>query len=219
MVTCCNVSAGKLPSGVEDGVMDLDAATQRLATGLVRMAVAARAAGTPYAGLERTLAQQQVLLILSRRHDVYPLASLAADLGMTTQATHAAVTTLAREGMVTIHPSPSYAPSQVRVALTERGRAQAPETLNWAADLLGELHNLDLAGEHQLLSVVTTQIRQMQRHGEIPVTKMCVTCRFFEGYAHPGTDEPHHCWLVGAPFGHPALRVRCADAELPRRSE
>lgn len=199
--------------------MDLDASTHRLVAGLVRMAVAARASGTPAAGLERTLGQQQVLLILSRRHDVYPLASLAADLGMTTQATHAAVTTLAREGLVTIDPSPSYAPSQVRVALTERGRAQAPDVLSWAADLLGELHNLDLAGERQLLSVVTTQIRQMQQYGEIPVTKMCVTCRFFEGYAHPGTEEPHHCWLVGAPFGHQALRVRCPEADIPRRHE
>jgi DNA-binding MarR family transcriptional regulator len=199
--------------------MDLDAVTQRLATGLVRMAVAARASGTPAAGLERTLAQQQVLLLLSRRHDVYPLASLAADIGMTTQATHAAVTTLAREGLVTIDPSPSYAPSQVRVALTERGRAAAPETLNWAADILGELQNLDHSGERHLLTVVTTQIRRMQQHGDIPVTKMCVSCRFFEGYAHPGTDEPHHCWLVEAPFGHQALRVRCPEATAPPRDQ
>jgi DNA-binding MarR family transcriptional regulator len=210
------VSFGNLSTGLEAASMDLDAATQRLATGLVRMAVAVRSVGTPNAGLERTLAQQQVLLLLVRRKDVYPLAALASDLGMSTTDTHAAVTTLAREGLVTVDPSPSYAPTQVRVALTERGRAQSPEVLNWAADLLGELQNLDLAGERQLLNVVTTQIRQMQQHGEIPVTKMCVTCRFFEGYAHPGTDEPHHCWLVGAPFGHQALRVRCPEAEQPR---
>jgi DNA-binding MarR family transcriptional regulator len=192
--------------------MDLDAATQKLATGLARVAIAVHASGTKEShGLERTLAQQQVLLLLHRRRDVYPLAELAADVGMTTQATHAAVTTLAREGLVTVDPSPSYAPSQVRVALTDAGRAQAPEPMTWAADLLGELHNLDLAGERQLLSVVTTQIRQLQTRGEIPVTKMCVTCRFFEGYAHAGTDEPHHCWLVGAPFGHQQLRVRCPE--------
>jgi hypothetical protein len=62
----------------------------------------------------------------------------------------------------------------------------------------------------------------MQREGQIPVTKMCVTCRFFDGYAHPGSAEPHHCWLVDAPFGHQQLRLRCPEGqpgEGPTRPE
>jgi DNA-binding MarR family transcriptional regulator len=192
-------------------MMDADAATRRLTAGLTRLAIAVRDTGPAGAGLERTLAQQQMLLLLHRRRAVYPLAELAADLGMPAEATHAAATTLAREGLVTIDPAPSFAPGQLRVALTEAGHAQAPQTLSWAADLLGELRNLDDAGERQLLSIVTRSIRQLQTHGEIPITKMCVTCRYFEGYAHPGTDEPHHCWLVDAPFGHLQLRVRCPE--------
>jgi DNA-binding MarR family transcriptional regulator len=193
--------------------VDLEIATRQLATGLSRVAVAVHAAEGPTADLERTIAQQQVLLLLSRRSEIYPLADLSADLGMSSQDTMSAVSTLTREGLVSMDPSPSFAPQSVRVALTEYGRAQSPELLNWAADLLAELHNLDHEGQHQLLAVVSDQIRRLQRDGQIPVTKMCVTCRFFDGYAHPGSAEPHHCWLIDKPFGHQQLRLRCPEAQ------
>jgi len=194
--------------------VDHERTASHLAAGLARVAVAVHVAGdAPEAGLERTIAQQQVLLLLSRRRDVYPLTDLSADLGMTTQATLSAITTLDREGLVTMDPSPSYAPQDVRVALTARGRAQSPELLNWAADLLAELHNLDDSGQRRLLTVVTDQIRRLQRQNQIPVAKMCVTCRFFDGYAHPGTSDPHHCWLVDGAFGHQQLRLRCPEAQ------
>ncbi|MFC0528442.1 hypothetical protein [Phytohabitans kaempferiae] len=192
--------------------MDLETSTRQLATGLTRVAVAVQATERP-AEFERTIAQQQVLLLLSRRSEVYPLSDLSADLNMTTHATMSAIATLAREGLVSVDPSPSYAPHAVRISLTEAGRAQSPELLNWAADLLAELHNLDQEGHHQLLGVVSGHIRRMQQEGQIPVTKMCVTCRFFDGYAHPGTDEPHHCWLIDKPFGRQHLRLRCPEAQ------
>jgi DNA-binding MarR family transcriptional regulator len=201
---------GQNPLGL---FVDLEHTASQLATGLARVAVAVHVAGdTAEPGLERTIAQQQVLLLLSRRREVYPLTDLSADLGMTAQATLSALATLNREGLVSMGPSPSYAPQDVRVSLTEAGRANSPELLNWASDLLAELHNLDEGGQKRLLSVVTDQIRRLQRQGHIPVTKMCVTCRFFDGYAHPGSSEPHHCWLVDGAFGHQQLRLRCPEA-------
>lgn len=201
--------------------MDIDRTASTLATGLARVAVAVHVGGDGpdgpgggiEPGLERTIAQQQVLLLLNRRREVYPLPDLSADLGMTTQATLSAITTLAREGLVTMAPAPSYAPQDMRVALTAHGRAQAPELLNWAADLLAELHNLDEGNQRRLLDLVTDHIRRLQRRGEIPITKMCVTCRFFDGYAHPGSPEPHHCWLVDGAFGHQQLRLRCPEGQ------
>lgn len=192
---------------------DFDMTASQLATGLARMAIAVHLAeGEPDTGPERTLAQHQVLLMLSRRREVYPLANLSADLGMTAQVTLAAVDALSREGLVTRVPAPSYSPLDMVVSLTERGRASSPELLNWAAKLLTELHSLDEDGQRRLLAVVTEQIRRMQRTGQIPVTKMCVTCRFFDGYAHAGSPEPHHCWLVDGAFGHLQLRLRCPEA-------
>ena len=92
-------------------------------------------------------------------------------------------------------------PGDMPVKITDRGRAQAPELLHWASDLLAELGRLDEAGQRQLLLVVTGQIRRLQQQGQIPVVKMCLTCRFFDGYAHPGAADPHHCRLVDAAFG------------------
>jgi len=184
----------------------------RLATGLARVAVAMHlAADDPAAGLERTLAQQQLLLLVSRRRDGYTLADLAADAGMTAPATASSIETLVCEGLVVMGPAAS--PGDVSVKITDRGRAQAPELQHWAADLLAELRNLNETGQRQLLRVVTDHIRRLQRQGRIPVVKICLTCRFFDGYAHPGTADPHHCRLVDAAFGHQLLRLRCPEQE------
>ena len=140
------------------------------------------------------------------------LSDLAADAGMTPLATESSIDTLVREGLVVMGPA-TAATSDVRVSITDRGRAQAPELQHWASDLLAELRNLDEIGQRQLLDVVTSHIRRLQRQGQIPVVKMCVTCRFFDGYAHPGTTDPHHCRLVDAAFGHELLRLRCPEQE------
>lgn len=196
--------------------MELEPLGQHLATGLARVAVAVHVAGGDGGtadGLERTLAQQQVLLVLGRRRDGYPLTDLAHDLGMIRKDLLAAVSTLVKEGMVRIEPAPSYAPADARVKLTDAGRAQPPELLNWAADLLAELHNLDEDNQRRLLRVVTGHIRRMQDNGQIPVTRMCVTCRYFDSYRHAGSNSPHHCWLVDSPFGYRELRLRCPEAQ------
>ena len=193
--------------------MEYEALPHRLATGLARVAVAMHlAADDPAAGLERTLAQQQLLLLLNQRRDGYTLSDLAADIGMTAQTTESSIGTLVREGLVVMRPA-AGSPWDVLVTITDRGRAQAPELLHWASDLLAELRNLDEIGQRQLLQVVTAHIRRLQRQGQIPVVKMCLSCRFFDGYAHPGAADPHHCRLVDAAFGHQLLRLRCPEQE------
>ena len=193
--------------------VDIEPLPHRLATGLARVAVAMHlAADDPAAGLERTLAQQQLLLLLSHRRDGYTLSDLAADVGMTAPATESAIGTLVREGLVVMRPA-AGSPSDVLVTITDLGRAQAPELMHWASDMLAELRNLDEIGQRQLLHVVTDHIRRLQRQGQIPVVKMCLSCRFFDGYAHPGTPDPHHCRLVDAAFGHQMLRLRCPEQE------
>jgi hypothetical protein len=192
--------------------VDYETAERRLATGLIRLAVAVHDATDARSMVaERTLAQQQVLLLLARRQEEYPLAELAAELSMRLQDTLAACTTLAREGMVSMGPQPSYSPDRMRVQLTDRGRRHVPATLSWAEGLLGRLDGLDEGVQSELLAVVTEEIAVLQREGKIPIAKMCVTCRFFDGYAHPGSRQPHHCWLVDAPFGNQDLRLRCPE--------
>jgi len=80
----------------------------------------------------------------------------------------------------------------------------------------GYLNTLSPLQSEQYLAIaneVLDRILGMQRAGQIPVTKMCITCRFFEPYAHAGDDLPHHCHLVGAPFGPRQLRLRCPEQQ------
>jgi DNA-binding MarR family transcriptional regulator len=187
---------------------------RRLAAGLARVAAAVHhASDSSSLGVERTLAQQQILLMLAQRPPHYPLTDLAADLGMSLGDTLAALSALVREQLATMTPEPSYSPHEVIVDLTVRGRAHAPEATTWAAHFLAQLDTLEHTEQRRLLRVVTEHIEGLQRRDEIPVAKMCVTCRFFDGYAHPGSDAPHHCWLVDAPFGHRQLRLRCPEQE------
>lgn len=193
--------------------MDFDTLGRQLATGLARMAVAVQPAGeTPATEIPRTLAQQQVLLLLARRRPEFALRKLAGELGMSLPDAVAAISELRREGLVEMLPAPSYSPGEVLVAVTERGLAQAPQIRHWAADLLAAMDDLDHAEQLRLLGVVIRHIQILQRRNQIPVTRMCVTCRFFDGYAHPGSAAPHHCRLVDAPFGHRELRLRCPEA-------
>lgn len=194
--------------------MDVETLAQQLSAGLARVAVAMRdvpMAGDPPTGVERTLAESQVLLVLTQRRQEYVLTRLAAELGMPAPAVLAAVTTLAREGLVELNPAPSYSPLEARVVVTSTGLIEPMDYLRWAGDMLALLDRLSETDQRDLLARVTDRIATMQKLGQIPVTRLCVTCRYFEGYAHLGTDKPHHCWLVDAPFGNRDLRLRCPE--------
>jgi hypothetical protein len=195
--------------------VQLEAQAQKLVAGLVRVAVmsppnpATAEPDTPQA--ERPLAEREAMLLLSRRDREYRLSEFAAELGSTVPATMALISPLIAEGLVEMRPAPSYASRDMRVAATERGLAATPAPANWADALLTEVEGLDEDGQRRLLQLVTTEISQMQRDGRIPVTDMCLSCRFFEGYRHAGTATPHHCWFVDAPFGYRELRLHCPD--------
>ena len=194
--------------------VDLETLAQHLSAGLARVAVAVREvpmSGDPPAGVERTLAESQVLLMLTQRRQEYVLTRLAAELGMPATAVLAAVTTLAREGLVELNPAPSYSPLEARVVVTSTGLIEPIDYLRWAGDMLAQLDRLSESEQRDLLARITDRIATMQKLGQIPVTRLCLTCRYFDGYAHLGTDTPHHCWLVDAPFGNRDLRLRCPE--------
>jgi len=186
---------------------------QKLIAGLVRVAVMAPPGdGADEEGRHaRPPLERQVMLLLSRRDREYRLAKLAAELGTSVAATMAVLSPLIADGLVEMRPAPSYASHDMRVAATERGLRSTPAPANWADALLAEVDTLDEMAQQRLLRLVTTEISELQQDGRIPVTHMCLSCRFFDGYRHPGTTSPHHCWYVDAPFGYRELRLHCPD--------
>lgn len=100
-----------------------------------------------------------------------------------------------------------------QVVLTPAGREEAERLAGWPEFLLRAVRHLPEAEQAALLRVLLKTIREMQRAGRIPVSRMCVTCRYFRPYAHPDPNAPHHCDFVDAPFGDRLLRVDCGDHE------
>ncbi len=100
----------------------------------------------------------------------------------------------------------------VVLQLTPMGRAEA-HRLSAVSEVLGEAVSvLEEADFAAMLRGTTTIIRELQRRNAIPISRMCLTCRFFEPGAHPhNVDHPHHCHFVDAPFGDAQLRVTCPD--------
>jgi DNA-binding MarR family transcriptional regulator len=189
----------------------LEAQAQKLVTGLVRVAVMAPADAPPAERSTLPPPHRQVLLLLGRRDREFRLSDLAAELGSSVAATMAIVSPLVADGLVEMRPAPSYAAHDMRIAATERGLALIPAPSNWAENVLGSVEELDEHTQARLLRIVTTKIATLQREGRIPVNRMCLSCRFFDGYRHPGTPAPHHCWFVDAPFGYRELRLHCPD--------
>jgi DNA-binding MarR family transcriptional regulator len=192
-------------------VTTLEAQALKLVAGLVRVAVMAPSdtAEEPAAPVHPV--QRQVMLLLSRRDREYRLSALAAELGASVPATMAILSPLIGDGLVEMRPAPSFASHDMRVAATDQGLALIPAPANWADALIAQVDQYDPVTQEQLLRLVTTQITDLQRTGSIPINHMCLSCRFFEGYRHPGTDNPHHCWFVDAPFGYRELRLHCPD--------
>ncbi|HKT03863.1 MAG TPA: hypothetical protein VJT31_30400 [Rugosimonospora sp.] len=187
----------------------------RLAVGLVRLAAALDAATTGNADRQpHTLTEQQVLLVLAGRDGPCSVEELAARVAMTRALLVPVLSRLREDGLITMAPAPSYDPDQVSVALTERGRQLPPPLLNWAGRLLASLAEVPDGEQQRLLTLVVDRIVLLQRRGRLPVARMCLTCRFFQPYAHPGEPDPHHCALVNAAFGHAQLRVHCPE-QLP----
>lgn len=199
--------------------MTLETQARKLIAGLVRVAAMAPIEADDRAA-DRPPVERQAMLLLSQRDREYRLNELAAELGTSVAATMAAISPLVGEGLVEMRPAPSYASRDMRVAATERGLAQTPAPADWAGQVLGEVEGLDELTQQRLLRQVTTEISALQQEGRIPVTRMCLSCRFFDGYRHPGSTAPHHCWFVDAPFGYRELRLHCPEhvpSGRPRR--
>jgi len=56
-------------------------------------------------------------------------------------------------------------------------------------------------------------LHDLQESGALPVSRMCVRCKYLEPFRHRGSPTPHHCSLVGAPLADRHLRIDCPEHE------
>lgn len=186
---------------------------RRVGTALAKIALALRTqAWREAGGRGLTPTQGQVLAFLrARRGGPSRLQEVADALGVRTATASEAVQALQRKRLLTRARAADA--RSLSLGLTARGRAEAARAASWVDFLAETVSTLGTPDQAALLRLLTRTILGLQARGLIPVSAMCVTCRFFRPQAHPGSARPHHCDFVDRPFGDAALRLDCADHE------
>jgi DNA-binding MarR family transcriptional regulator len=183
-----------------------------VAVALARLAAAVRQhawQGAAEAGLTPT--QGQLADLLSRRRGA-TLAELADALGIGAATASEAIAVMVEKGLVEKARAAGDG-RRLALRLTARGERSARASAAWPAFLAGAAAALPDADRRALLALLVRLIRELQERGEIPVARMCVTCRFFRPHRHADSLRPHHCAFVDAPFGDGAFRFDCPDHE------
>jgi len=184
----------------------------RILEGLSRVAAALRADEWERAkilGLNPT--QLAILVLLEGRVDGLGVKEIAAHLGVSQPTATDSINALEKKGHVEKRTGLTDGRS-VSVRLSTKGVTLLSQETE--SDMIGRaIGALGDAAQETLLVTLVTMIRGLQEEKSIPVQRLCVTCRYFDPFAHPESDKPHHCHFVDAPFGQRELRVDCREHE------
>jgi DNA-binding MarR family transcriptional regulator len=184
----------------------------RVAAGLSKIGVAIKSRAWKEAGKRRiTPLQGQALAFLRMRAaQTVTVSAIADELAVTLPTVSEVVRALAEKGLVKKIRSESDG-RVVTVRLSVKGKRLAEGAAGWPDFLAAVADQLPVTEQEALLRTLIKMIRTMQERGEIPIARMCVTCRFFHPNAHPDLERPHHCALVDASFGDRSLRIECGE--------
>lgn len=183
----------------------------RLADGFVRVAAALKANDWRDAtahGLTAT--QARILSLLRDNPDGLRPVLIAARLGVKAPTASEAVTTLIQKGLAMRVQAPDDGRGHLVLA-TGEGLALADRFGGGPIFLIDAIADLPALEQLILLRLMLRLIRGLQRTGHIPISKMCLDCKYFQPNANPGADLPHHCHFVGAPLGDRHLRLDCPE--------
>jgi DNA-binding MarR family transcriptional regulator len=175
--------------------------------GLVLKSRAWRGAGA--AGVTPT--QGQALALLREAPKGLRLNALAELLGVSAPTASDAVASLVAKGLAVKEPGSDR--RSVTLKPTAKGEAVAESAAEWPDFLARAVEGLEPGEQAAFLRSLVKIIRALQESGDIPLQRMCVTCRHFMPFAHNDAANPHHCAFVDAPFGDRHLRLNCAEQE------
>lgn len=184
---------------------------ERMTTALERIALAVRSRSWQRArarGLTPT--QAQVLVLVGREKEGRRLGTVAAALGVTPATASDAVRSLEEKGLVRRVRSGDDARA-LCLTLTPAGRREARRAADFGGFLADAASLLEPAEQAAFFRGALKLIRALQERRQIPVSRMCLDCRFFRPNVHHDPVRPHHCAFVDAPFGDAQLRIDCAD--------
>jgi DNA-binding MarR family transcriptional regulator len=101
----------------------------------------------------------------------------------------------------------------ITLQLTRTGAELATELSAWANPVKEHLDRYSPGEKEVVMRFLMQLIGSLQIDGIITVSRMCVTCRFFQR----STGSSHHCGLLDMPLGSSDLRIDCPEHELAGR--
>jgi DNA-binding MarR family transcriptional regulator len=185
---------------------------QRLVTGLLKLGLALRSQSWKGAGRQGLTPTQGSVLTLLASGRGRRLSGIAEALAVSPATASEAVAALVRKELV-VKTRASGDRRAVALDLTVQGRAEAARSAAWPDFLIPLIEELPVAEAEAFYRVLVKLIRALQERGQIPVSRMCVTCRYFKPHVYRDRDAPHYCGLVDAPFGERHLRLDCPEHE------
>ncbi|WP_229070520.1 MarR family winged helix-turn-helix transcriptional regulator [Actinoplanes sp. DH11] len=185
----------------------------QLLIGLARLGQAVRMEAWRNAGPHNlSPLQADIVALLHDRGHPIRQGEIVTALASTPPTVSDAVKTLRKKELLEATRDPGDARALL-LGLTEAGHEEAGRLAVQSETLTGAVSALSEDDFAAMLRSTTTLIRELQDRRAIPISRMCLTCRFFVPRAHPDPARPHHCAFVDAPFGDAELRVSCPDHE------
>ncbi len=185
--------------------------TQSLASALRRLAQLAHTSSwDQWAAQRLTPTQRRILELLGARRENLTLSTVARELGVTPATASDSITALEAKGL--IRKRRSHVDGRaLDIMLTAEGRRSVSALAALPDPLRAAFSTLTEAEQEGLYRSLVKMIRGLQDSGALPISRMCVRCRYFDPYRYPDSPTPHHCHLVGAPFADRHLRIDCPD--------
>lgn len=187
---------------------------QALASALRRLAhLAYTSSWDQWASQGLTPTQRKILTFLASRREAVTLSAVARDLGVTPASASDSVAALETKKL--LRKRRSHVDGRtIAIQLTSEGRQSATALEALPDPLQSAFAALSPAEQEALYRSAIKMIRNLQETGALPITRMCVRCRYFDPFRYPDSATPHHCHLVGAPFADRHLRLDCPEHVL-----
>jgi len=184
----------------------------RIADGLDKLAKVIRQQAWGEAwGRGLTPTQGQVLLSLIHHPEKRKtLPEIAADLCVSKVTACLTIQVLVRKRLVRKEQRKRVL-DKLYVKLTPKGEEAASQASQWTGLLVPIIQTLPPAQQVDLHRALVRLIVTLQERKEIAVSQMCVTCSHFRANVHDNPAAPHHCELVGQPFGDGQIRLNCQE--------
>jgi DNA-binding MarR family transcriptional regulator len=191
-----------------------DSVASRVAIGLDKLGLALKSQAWAGAGARGLTPTQGQILALLRARGTRPLrlTQVAEELAITAPTASDSVRALVEKGFISKARAKDDARA-VALELTSAGRDEAEWAARWHEFLLAAVDALSDREQEAFLLGLIKIIHALIERGQIPMQRMCVTCRYFQPNVRPTDDPPHRCLMVDAPLRPKYLRLECAVYE------